>query len=82
MKKFEEMDGRQSGDVGMGVGVIFDVVTGTGVVKGVVGKEGGGEWLRLPLEIDCVLRYEAKVKNMSENLEAEKGFVTGLDVEE
>jgi hypothetical protein len=38
--------------------------------------------LRLPLGIDCVLRYEAKVKNMSENLEAEKGFVTGLDVEE
>jgi len=30
--------------MGLGVGVIFDIVTGTGVAKGVVGKEGGGEW--------------------------------------
>jgi hypothetical protein len=70
--------------VGKAVGFIFDVVTGTGVAKGMMEQEkkGGWEWSRLALGIGCILRYEAKVKNMSQNLEAMRGFLTGLNVQE
>ncbi|KAE8441793.1 hypothetical protein EG329_004306 [Mollisiaceae sp. DMI_Dod_QoI] len=75
---FGEMDGKQRGDAEKGVGLIFDVVMKNGVRK----EFGEGGWLRLPLGEDCVERYEAKVKGMEGNLEAVRGWVTGLDVDE
>lgn len=56
---------------------MFDVVMGEGVAKGM--DKG---LLRLPLGEDCVQRYETKFKGMEKNLEAVRGFVLGLDVDE
>ena len=53
------------------------VVTKSGVAESLDQK-----WLRLPLASDCVRRYEAKVEGMKDNLDAVRGFVEGLDVDE
>ena len=77
LKKFDDMDGKQKGDAKKAVSVIFDVVTKSGVAESLDQK-----WLRLPLASDCVMRYEAKVEGMKGNLEAVRGFVEGLHVDE
>ncbi|CZR57157.1 related to dehydrogenases with different specificities (related to short-chain alcohol dehydrogenases) [Phialocephala subalpina] len=77
LAKFKEMDGKQRGDANKAVSIIFGVVMGDGVAKGL--DKG---LLRLPLGEDCVQRYETKVKGMEKNLEAVKKFVLGLDVDE
>lgn len=77
LKKFDDMDGKQKGDAKKAVSVIFDVVTKSGVAESLDQK-----WLRLPLASDCVRRYEAKVEGMKDNLDAVRGFVEGLDVDE
>lgn len=77
LKKFSDMDGKQKGDAKKAVSVIFDVVTKTGVAEGLDQK-----WLRLPLASDCVMRFEGKVESMKGNLQAVRGFVEGLDVDE
>jgi hypothetical protein len=42
-------------------------------------REGG---LRLPLGSDCVKRYETKVEGMKGDLEAVRGFVKELEIQE
>jgi hypothetical protein len=55
--------------------LLFDIVTRSAVsLKGVV--------LRLLLGSDCVQRWEKKVKGMGVNLDAVRGFVEGLDLED
>lgn len=76
LKRFDEANGKQRGDPTKAVSVIFDVVTKSGVAEGMDQK-----WLRLPLNSDCVARYEAKVDGMKGNLEAVRRFVEGLDVD-
>lgn len=67
----------RGGDANKAVSIIFGVVMGDGVAKGL--DKG---LLRLPLGEDCVQRYETKVKGMEKNLEALKKLVLGLDVDE
>ena len=57
--------------------VLFDAVTKSDVAAGTK-----GDVLRLPPGSDCVERWERKVKGMVKNLEAIRGFVEGLDLED
>jgi hypothetical protein len=58
----ESLDGKQKGDPVKGAARIFEVVTGTGLGKGL------GDVLRLPLGDDCVGRMETKVKGLQDVL--------------
>lgn len=65
LDKFDTMQGTQKGDPIKGVARIFEAVTGEGQAGGLKGKI-----LRLPLGPDCVERIEAKLKSVSNDLEA------------
>ena len=77
LKYMAGLNGTQKGDAEKGVAVIFDVVMRSGVAEGM-----GEGVLRLPLGSDCVGRYEKKVEAMRGDLEAVRGFVVGLEIEE
>ena len=70
---FDEMNGKQRGDVEKGVERIFEVVMRSGKAEGL------RDMLRLPLGEDCVKRYEAKVDYMRDNLDEYRSVVLGLD---
>lgn len=65
LDKFDTMEGTQTGDPVKAAARIFEVVTGDGKAGSLKGKV-----LRLPLGPDCVARIEAKIKNVSHDLES------------
>ena len=62
--RFAVMDGKQAGDPAKAAVRIVEAVTGGGMMGHPQGRA-----LRMPLGSDCVGRYEAKIKAMSEDLE-------------
>lgn len=77
------IDARQVGDVDKAAARMFEVVSGTGLAKGLVESQGGKrEWTRLQLGPDCGRRLQAKIKVLSENLEALEPIWNSTDMSE
>ena len=69
LKYMDNLNGTQKGDSEKAAARIFEVVTGTGM-----GREFGGQHLRLPLGKDCLDRFETKMGALRENFNAVKGM--------
>ena len=66
-KKFEEAAGKQPGDPVKAAAAIVEVVSGQGAAGHLKGKLH-----RLPLGPDCLGRMEAKLKSVSDDMEASR----------
>lgn len=73
----------QVGDVLKAAARMFEVVSGTGLAKGLVESYGGKrEWTRLQLGPDCGKRSLAKIKLFRENVEAFEPIWSSTDMSE
>ena len=75
LDKFSDFAGNQPGDPKKAADRIVEVVTG----KGMAGRLKGNV-LRIPLGKDCVERFEAKVRTMSEDLEKAREIAGSTDL--
>jgi len=70
---------REVGDKDKAAARIFDVVRGAGVAREVAGRT---EWLRVPLGMDCGQRMRAKLRLVSENVEAYEPVWSSTEMDE
>ncbi|KAI0308480.1 hypothetical protein OF83DRAFT_1180768 [Amylostereum chailletii] len=76
------LDEGQVGDVVKAAARMFEVVSGTGLAKGLVEAQGGKrEWTRVPLGPDCGARMKAKLKIIAENVDAFEPVWSSTDIE-
>ena len=64
LQKYQDLDGKQEGDVEKGAHRVYEVIVGEGMAKG---KQ---QYLRLPLGDDCLKQARMKLNGVLENLEA------------
>ena len=76
LDKFVEWNGSQPGDPTKAASRIVEAVAGTGMAGNLKGKV-----LRLPLGPDCVSRVEAKIKSLSDDLDAVREVAMSTDIE-
>jgi len=74
-EKFRDMEGKQVGDPDKGCQNIFEVVMGEGMAR------EKKEYLRLPLEKDCVVQARAKFRLLEETFDAMEEIASSTDLE-
>jgi hypothetical protein len=75
LKKFDDMNGKQAGDIQKGCQVIYDAVEKQGKFS------NGKTFLRLPLGKDAAKRIQTHLDTLQENLDGLKEVWESTDIE-
>ena len=76
LDKFVPFEGKQPGDPVKAASRIVEVISGKRMAGNLKGKV-----IRLPLGPDCVGRFEAKIKSLSNDLEAVREAAMSTNIE-